>query len=332
MNRLNIKTGDSIKGYKILKLLGQGGFGAVFKVQKGNQIFALKIQLFKNSQNEIKNLKIVSQPQCNPNVACYIEDWISGDYSFIVSEFIEGMEFDKFVMAAKPKRNQIIKLMYDITVALEYIHDKKLVHADIKPENILVKRNGTPVIVDLGVGCSVIAPQKSCKPGGFTKNYASPEFLTGRSGASFKFDVYSLGMTFYNIFLKNKQYLNPSDSVVQVISKMASLDPNERISLQQVRFSLNPQSFYILYVTVTDMRTGSRFSTSKIMTTSKVQVFQRAISDIQELFFLNKIPMLIGLCPQEHSPPDFQLSKLKGIKKYIEKWRNKFEPAVKILN
>lgn len=226
--------------YQIIKELGKGTYGKVMLVKnlESDRLAALKQiiiprtkdnklnpQKLKMAQREILFLKKIADPQCNPYLACYYDSCI--DYNknivYIEMEYIDGPDI-KTYLSSLAERNLpldeitgiIYKIIRSMILALKDIHNKGILHLDVKPENILINKNGISKLVDFGVSC-ITLPKTSnicvihnktigecCPEKGGTIAFTAPElYLYGvRYPTS---DYWSLGSTIY--YLLNNQYI-----------------------------------------------------------------------------------------------------------------------------
>lgn len=213
--------------YEIVKQLGKGAQGAVYKAIRNsdNKTVALKVitaypetNVYKNAIKEIELLEKIATPNCHPNVACYYGhhyDRKDGKI-YIEMEFIEGEDLFEFSKKYRDKDHPLsnyvlykylLLITKDIIKGLLYIHDKGILHNDIKPENIMIDRDLVPKLIDFGLGCSANdvcyldnnGPKqmvRCCSGFAGTPDYASPEMYRHeeRYAAS---DVWSLGVSLY---------------------------------------------------------------------------------------------------------------------------------------
>ena len=153
--------------YKIISKLGQGGFGAVYKVEYKNQFYALKMYDPSkpgsledlNREYEI-GIKVTSpEKNCHPFIACIYEKGVTQNNEYyLVMEYIEGNDLQKIIDINKNwtfiTEFDIIKLMKYIIKGIDYLHSKDIIHMDIKPLNIMFNKNHMKLkIIDLGVAC-----------------------------------------------------------------------------------------------------------------------------------------------------------------------------------
>ncbi len=221
----------SLSNYKLIKQLGKGYFGQVYKANrlKDNKIIALKIinitpdtsELISKTQEEVNILKKLSLPDCNPFVICYYNSYIDPDYPYstgtdkdksvisavlIEMELVEGKDMATYVEDLWKDKTPVDIIYYkllliasDVLKGLKYTHDKGIIHNDIKVENIMIDNKNVPRIIDYGLSCNVIQDRfygKYCVSDGGTVLYVAPENLNYkiRLPAS---DLWALGISLY---------------------------------------------------------------------------------------------------------------------------------------
>jgi serine/threonine protein kinase len=196
--------------YIIEELLGQGGFGAVYRVRdrrvKGN-IFALKevVDPNKHQQQDFlfegEILRRLDHPAL-PRVYRVFEDG-KNNRVYILMDYIEGPNLEQLRLQQPEKRfplPQALKIMAPIIEAVSYLHAQQppIIHRDIKPANVIVSplEQGA-MLVDFGIAKeydqdSTTAVIRHCSPG-----YGAPEQYV--HGTSMQTDIYGLGATFYTL-------------------------------------------------------------------------------------------------------------------------------------
>lgn len=189
-----------IQSYRVIKQIGQGGFGKTFLAVDESQSLAIPcvIQQWSQNQKESFQLEVLrleelgSHPQI-PKLLAHFEQ----DMSFyLVQEFVDGKNLAMTMEEEGAfSEAQIWQVLDDLLPVLKFIHDRQIIHRDIKPENIIRRySDGHLVLVDFGAaklvseidqyqtGISIGSPQ-----------YAAPEQARGK--AIFASDLYSLGLT-----------------------------------------------------------------------------------------------------------------------------------------
>lgn len=153
----------------------------------------------------------------------YVEDY--GEC--IIMEYVDGVTLDKF-LAEKPHRSERVRIARELAEAVNYMHSKGVSHRDLKPDNIMVTREDSHVvIIDFGLGDSQdFAILKSSSA---TLSYGAPEQLTSNV-ADMKSDIYSLGLIFRDLHLPIFYH--------GIISHMLRHEPAKRPSIKKVITSI----------------------------------------------------------------------------------------------
>ncbi len=186
--------------YRIVRLLGQGGFGAVYQAEdlRLGQMIALKENIGGDPtqfQQEAALLARLQHPNL-PGVSDYFVE--SNGVQYLVMDYIEGEDLDsKLYQQGALSESEALVWMEQILDAVGYLHSRGVIHRDIKPSNIKIMSNGRAVLVDFGIA-KVYQPGQRTLTGAArmgTLGYASPEHHRG--GTDQRSDIYSLGATLY---------------------------------------------------------------------------------------------------------------------------------------
>lgn len=185
------------KDIKCIKLLGAGASSSVYKIKYKNKLAALKKN--KNEKEVVRELEILKKinDSCKTkNVICLV-DQKEGD---IILEFNKGVDMFDYYKVQKTKKknltNTTILFIKELKKAIEYIHSKKIIHFDIKPENILVTHKSLKLI---DYGGSVIYKNKPIDQILYTDAYSSSYKFKNLSFAESKYkDWFAFFRTFRN--------------------------------------------------------------------------------------------------------------------------------------
>ena len=214
-----LKTADfpHIRGYEILDLIGAGGGGTVYLAVREGSERLLALKLFRDplgggdvTQRAWRELDLLSRLQldCVPRVIDYA---LHDEHLYIATEYIQGKPLDDFIQSRPLDTSEKIKLVIRIAEALQLLHDRGIIHRDIKPRNIIIKADGSPVIIDFGISLAIRKPGDTAANNADTvlgtPAFMAPEQAGGQVDlVSVRSDVYSLAATAYWILAGNTPY------------------------------------------------------------------------------------------------------------------------------
>src|SRR5262245_16508581 len=195
--------------YRLLKKLGEGGMGTVFKARQVSmdRDVALKVlsrQLAKDSDfvERFYREARASAKLDHPNIVRGIAVGEEKGFHYFAMEFVDGESCER-ILGEQGKFNvgDAVKIALDVARALEHAHAKGMVHRDIKPENILLTRDGTVKLADLGLAKETDGNNALTQTGhGFgTPYYMPPEQARNAKNVDNRSDIYALGATLYNL-------------------------------------------------------------------------------------------------------------------------------------
>lgn len=193
-----------INSYEVLERVGRGGMGTVYKVRHTlrNEILALK-QLNDDSpeiQKRFENEAVVLSKLSHPNIV-QVNDFFSFENElYIAMEFVDGKPLSQIIgkEVGPIISEKAVPLFIQILQGMSHAHQNGIVHRDIKPANILVGSDGTIKITDFGIAKVLGATMGTAGMKMGTIYYMSPEQMEGEE-IDERSDIYSLGMTFYEM-------------------------------------------------------------------------------------------------------------------------------------
>ncbi|MHC4660988.1 MAG: protein kinase domain-containing protein [Planctomycetota bacterium] len=198
-----------IKGYQILEKLGKGGMGVVYKaVQESlDRTVALKVlpnMLANDSQylqrfiREAKSAATLN----HPNVVQALDVNESNGYYYFAMEYVDGMTVrQRLEEGGTFSEQDALEVIYQIALALDHAQKNSIVHRDIKPDNIMLSKDGTAKLCDLGLAKSIAVDGSLTQTGVAigTPFYISPEQAKGAEKIDIRSDIYSLGVTLFHM-------------------------------------------------------------------------------------------------------------------------------------
>eukprot|EP00929_Paragymnodinium_shiwhaense_P112192 TRINITY_DN80451_c0_g1_i1.p1 TRINITY_DN80451_c0_g1~~TRINITY_DN80451_c0_g1_i1.p1 ORF type:complete len:1414 (-),score=424.63 TRINITY_DN80451_c0_g1_i1:259-4500(-) len=195
--------------YKRLKLLGSGAFGSAYLIQhraSGLRQCAKEIHLSHMSSKEREATKAEAellQILSHPCVVAYIDSFLEGSRLYIVMEYADGGDLATKIRDAKDdeqkfKEGAIMLIFAQLTLALEHIHGRKILHRDIKPLNIFMTKQNAVKLGDFGVARVVEGSADGAQTSIGTPYYISPEVVK-REPYGMKSDLWALGCVTYEL-------------------------------------------------------------------------------------------------------------------------------------
>jgi serine/threonine protein kinase len=218
---------EPIKGYELLERLGVGAMGAVLKAKKKDTgetvaIKILKPELAKDQEfvQRFSREALAVQALNHPNIIRAVQIGKSGDYHYFAMEFVDGETASKVVKSrGKIPERLALAIVRQIASALDHAWKHQIIHRDIKPDNIMVTRDGTAKLTDLGLARTV-KQQSTLTITGVVMGspaYISPEQATGEKNLDTRSDIYALGASLYHMISGEVPY--DGDSPLQVMLK-----------------------------------------------------------------------------------------------------------------
>ena len=193
--------------YHVLRKLGGGGMGDVYlaeDAQLDNKLFAIKmlpsvLASDKRAYRQLKEEALMAMKLTHPNIVTLRAFEENGGTPFLVMDYIEGKTLSNCLADwGKLSAEKTAALLKPVAVALDYAHSQKVVHRDIKPGNVLIRKDGVPFVLDFGIAREIheTMTRVTGRSSGGTLHYMSPEQLNGASPKPAQ-DVYSFAAMAY---------------------------------------------------------------------------------------------------------------------------------------
>ncbi len=251
MIKIGMMVGDR---YEILEKIGTGGMSDVYKAKchKLNRFVAVKVlkQEFSENANFVSKFKTEAQAAAgmmHPNIVnVYDVGEESGTY-YIVMELVEGITLKQYIeKKARLSVKEAISIAIQVSMGIEAAHRNHIIHRDIKPQNIMISKDGKVKVTDFGIAKAVTSNTITSNVMG-SVHYTSPEQARGGYSDE-KSDIYSLGITMFEM-LTGRVPFNGETTVAIAIKHIQEPMPSPReyipeipISVEQIVFKCTQKS------------------------------------------------------------------------------------------
>lgn len=253
---------QSIGRFKIISELGKGGQGIVYLAQDTQLDRKVVIKTLRNLAHKSEQLAheahIVSKLQ-HPNIITLFDAGEHQGAPYLVYAYIDGETLDQRIKQEEhPSLVQSAEIVCGILEGLAYAHAQGISHFDIKPANIMIAANGTPMVMDFGL--AKLASQQ--KQGGGTLSgtprYMAPELIAGKQ-ADFTADIYAVGVMLYE--MATGEFAVDGDNVYEVLHRAA----NERIAAPSTHNELIDEKLETIILKAVAKNPEERYSSCEAM-------------------------------------------------------------------
>ena len=254
--------------YEIIQRLGHGGFGAVYRAhdRELNRAVAIKRSNGLRSfvAGQIRNEAQVIASLNHPNiVAIYDLISVSDDELLIVMECLEGVTLRERLCDDPLTIIEAVKIGIQIAEALGHAHERKLVHSDLKPANLVLTKDGIVKLLDFGLAVAYFPDEVPNRIGG-TRGYMSPEQIRGESHRiDGRADIWSFGVVLYEMLNGERPFVGANSKAVHEATLRKEVPPLRQINpqvdeeLQRIVLRCLEKRMIDRYDSVPALRTGS---------------------------------------------------------------------------
>lgn len=195
--------------YALLRQVGQGSFGAALLVreQRGQLFIAKEMRLAQMDAKELEGVN--SEVQLlralkHPNIVRYEECVQAGSVLYIVMEYADGGDLYERVRALENPmpEDEVLNLFAQICLAIKHLHDRRILHRDLKTQNVFLTQGGIVKLGDFGLATCLRHSWQQAQTLCGTPNYFSPELVRGRPYGN-KSDIWALGCVLYELLARD---------------------------------------------------------------------------------------------------------------------------------
>src|SRR5436305_15107221 len=234
---MNLQIGSTIGDYQVVGILGAGGMGKVYKVRNviSDRVEAMKVLLpdLANApelaDRFLREIKVQASLE-HPNIASLHTAVRVENQLVMLMEFVEGVTLDQKLKHGPLPPADALNYIMQVLSALEYAHARGVVHRDIKPANMMLTPGGVVKLMDFGIARSS-ADHKLTQTGTTVGSlyYMSPEQIQGVNAPDARSDLYSVGVTLYELVTGKRPF--DGDSQFSIMSAHLQSTPTPPIAL-----------------------------------------------------------------------------------------------------
>ena len=262
MIKIGMLIGDR---YEILEKVGTGGMSDVYKAKchKLNRFVAVKVlkQEFSENENFVSKFKVEAQAAAglmHPNIVNVYDVGNDNGINYIVMELVEGITLKKYIeKKARLSVKEAISIAIQVSMGIEAAHNNHIIHRDIKPQNIIISKDGKVKVTDFGIAKAATSNTITSNVMG-SVHYTSPEQARGGFSDE-KSDIYSLGITLFEM-LTGRVPFNGDTTVAIAIKHIQEPMPTPRdyvaeipISVEQIVYKCTQKSPDRRYQTMSEL-------------------------------------------------------------------------------
>lgn len=271
-----LRTGTFLGNrYEIVSRIGSGGMSDVYKATdlKLNRFVAIKVlkSEFSNEQNFVGKFRMEAQSAAclsHPNIVSVYDVGEDRGVHYIVMELIEGITLKKYIERKKKLEiRESIEVAMQVARGIEAAHSQHIIHRDIKPQNIMISRDGKVKVTDFGIARASSSQTISSNTMG-SVHYISPEQARG-GYCDERSDIYSLGITLYEMLTGRVPFEGDSTVSVALLHIQGDMVPPRQyeplipVSLEKIILKCTQKKPELRYASATELIADLKKSLTK---------------------------------------------------------------------
>lgn len=239
-----VKVGMMIADrYEVIEKIGTGGMSDVYraKCHKLNRFVAVKVlkQEFSENADFVSKFRVEAQAAAglmHPNIVNVYDVGEESGFHYIVMELVEGITLKKYIeKKARLSVKEAVSIAIQVSMGIDAAHNNHIIHRDIKPQNIIISKDGKVKVTDFGIAKAATSNTITSNVMG-SVHYTSPEQVRGGFSDE-KSDIYSLGITLFEM-LTGRVPFNGETTVAVAIKHIQEPMPSPREYVSEVPVSV----------------------------------------------------------------------------------------------
>lgn len=311
--------GQLIGRFEILSELGRGGQGTVYLAYDPQLDRRVAIKTLRKLGQQTEQLtheaRIVSKLQ-HPNIITLYDSGGDQGNPYLVYAYVEGKTLAQLLKQEKTLPfARAAEITAGVLEGLAYAHAQGISHLDIKPANIMIAKNGTPMVMDFGLATTAGSHEQTLSsPLSGSPRYVAPEIISGQHG-DFLSDIYSLGTVFYEMV--TGKYAVSGENMYEVLNRAA----HEQIAPPSIHNEQMDEKLEEIILKAVAKMPGERYSSAGAMK-QELQEYLSETRDVATEFLLQRMrskqdfPALSGIISEINqivSSESESTSKLAGV-------------------
>lgn len=252
-----------VNRYEILEKIGSGGMADVYKAKCHvlNRLVAIKVlkQEYSTDATFVKKFRVEAQSAAglsHPNIVNVYDVGEDNGIYFIVMELVQGITLKNYIdMKGKLDIREALNISVQIASGLSAAHDNRIIHRDIKPQNIIMSRDGKVKVTDFGIAKVADSTTVTTTAAG-TVHYISPEQARGGYSDE-KSDIYSLGITMYEMVTGRVPFEGETNVAVALLHIQGEMVPPRELEPSI------PKSFEKIILKCTQKKPDRRYASAR---------------------------------------------------------------------
>ena len=240
MVKIGMIIGDR---YEVQEKIGTGGMSDVYRAKdhKLNRFVAVKVlkQEFSENANFVSKFRVEAQAAAglaHPNIVNVYDVGEENGIYYIVMELVEGITLKKYIeRKARLSVKEAVSIAIQVSMGIEAAHNNHIIHRDIKPQNIIISKEGKVKVTDFGIAKAATSNTITSNVMG-SVHYTSPEQARGGYSDE-KSDIYSLGVTMFEM-LTGRVPFNGETTVAIAIKHIQEEMPSPREYVSEIPVSV----------------------------------------------------------------------------------------------